>query len=151
MRAVALLVIITVAFYWKLTFSRDFTFLNAPDLAYQVLPWYQFQARAWHSGTFPLWDPYEWCGQPLIGQLQPGATFPLNWPLFLAPLERVVEALSPRARPCRRSRLGRAPAAAVAWDRAIRPISVDDACVPGGPPARALDSGAVARWDPAGS
>ena len=86
MRAALLLAVLVVAFYWKLTLSREFTFLASPDLAYQVLPWYEFQARAWHSGTFPLWDPYQWCGQPLLGQLQPGATFPLNWPLFWAPL-----------------------------------------------------------------
>jgi hypothetical protein len=85
-RAIILLGVLTIAFYWKLTASNQFTFLTSPDLAYQVLPWYQFQARAWQSGTFPLWDPHQWCGQPLLGQLQPGATFPLNWPLFWAPL-----------------------------------------------------------------
>ncbi len=87
MRAALLLAGLVVAFYWKLTLSSEFTFLTSPDLAYQVLPWYEFQARAWHHGNFPLWDPYQWCGQPLLGQLQPGATFPLNWPLFWAPLQ----------------------------------------------------------------
>ncbi len=86
MRAALLLLALTIGFYSKLTLSRQYTFLDWPDLAYQVLPWYQFQARAWHSGRFPLWDPYQWCGQSLVGQLQPGATFPLNWPLFWAPL-----------------------------------------------------------------
>ncbi len=61
--------------------------METPDLAYQVLPWYQFQARAWHEGVFPLWDPHQWSGQPVIGQMQPGGAFPLNWPLFLAPLK----------------------------------------------------------------
>ena len=86
MRAVVLLGLLTVGFYWKLTLGRQFTHADSPDLAYMVLPWYQFQARAWHSGVFPLWDPYQWCGQPLLAQMQPGAAFPLNWPLFLAPL-----------------------------------------------------------------
>src|SRR5579871_7033426 len=54
----------------------------------QVLPWYQFQAEAWHRGEFPLWDPHVWGGQPLIGQMQPGAAYPLNWPLFLMPLKK---------------------------------------------------------------
>ena len=80
------LLLLTVAFYWKLTLTSQFTFLETPDLAYQVLPWYQFEARSFHSGVFPLWDPYQWSGQSLLGQMQPGATFPLNWPLFLAPL-----------------------------------------------------------------
>ena len=37
---------------------------------------------------FPLWDPYQWAGQPLVGQMLPGTAFPLNWPLFLAPLKQ---------------------------------------------------------------
>jgi hypothetical protein len=82
-----LLAALTIGFYWKLTLSRQFTFLNWPDLAYQVLPWYDVQARAWHRGVVPLWDPHQWCGQPLAGQMQPGAVFPLNWPLFWAPLK----------------------------------------------------------------
>ena len=86
-RPVVLLLIAATLFFWKLSLSGRFTFLESPDLAYQVLPWYQVQARAWHQGVFPLWDPYQWSGQPLLGQMQPGAAFPLNWPLFLAPLE----------------------------------------------------------------
>ena len=59
----------------------------SPDLVYQVLPWYQLQAVSWHHGVFPLWDPHIWGGQPLIGQLQPGSAYPLNWILFLLPLK----------------------------------------------------------------
>ncbi len=86
-RPLVVLALFTIAFYWKLTLTdSQFTFLETPDAAYQVLPWYQFQARAMHSGVFPLWDPYQWAGQPLLGQMQPGTAYPLNWPLFLAPL-----------------------------------------------------------------
>ncbi len=56
-------------------------------MAYQVLPWFQFQAAAWHRGEFPTWDPHVWGGQPLIGQMQPGAAYPPNWLLFLLPLK----------------------------------------------------------------
>jgi hypothetical protein len=87
-RPLLVLALFTTAFYWKLTLTdNQFTFLETPDLAYQVLPWYQFQARAMQAGVFPLWDPHQWAGQPLLGQMQPGATYPLNWPLFLAPLK----------------------------------------------------------------
>src|SRR5206468_7949895 len=34
---------------------------------------------------FPLWDQYLWAGQPLLGQAQPGAAYPLNWLLFCLP------------------------------------------------------------------
>lgn len=51
-----------------------------------IMPWFQFQASEWHEGRFPLWDPNSWTGQPLIGQAQPGAAYPLNWLMFWMPL-----------------------------------------------------------------
>jgi uncharacterized membrane protein YfhO len=85
-RWVALLFLLTTVFFWKLGLSNHFTFLDSPDLTGQVLPWYEVQAKAWNDGTFPMWDPYVWEGQSLLGQMQPGSAFPLNWPLFAAPL-----------------------------------------------------------------
>lgn len=90
-RAVAaplLLLLVIVLFYWKITLSKQYTWLESPDLAMQVLPWFQFQAVEWHHGHFPLWEAYLWGGQPLVGQTQPGAVYPLNWLLFLLPLHR---------------------------------------------------------------
>jgi hypothetical protein len=81
----ALLFLTIAAFYWKLTLTPQFTWTRGPDLAEQVLPWFQLQAAEWHAGRFPLWDPYVWCGQPLVGQAQPGAMYPLNWILFSLP------------------------------------------------------------------
>jgi hypothetical protein len=75
-----------VGFFWKLVLTDQYTWLESPDIAYQVLPWYQFQAAEWHRGQFPLWDPNHWGGQSLIGQAQPGAAYPPNWILFLLPL-----------------------------------------------------------------
>lgn len=87
-RAIALLLALVALFYWRFVFFGDrFTYLEKPDAAAQVLPWLQMQARAWHDGVLPLWDPGQWGGQPVLGQFQPGAAFPLNWPLFLAPLD----------------------------------------------------------------
>jgi hypothetical protein len=84
---VAVLFAITLVLFWKLAFTSEYTWVNAPDYVNQVLPWFQFQAKEWHAHRFPLWDPYHWCGQPLIGQAQPGAVYPLNWILFLLPLD----------------------------------------------------------------
>jgi Bacterial membrane protein YfhO len=81
-----LMLAIVAGFYWKLTLTRQFDWLWAPDQATQVLPWFQVQARAWNNGTIALWDPYVWAGQPLLGQAQPGAAYPLNWILFALPL-----------------------------------------------------------------
>src|SRR5215212_1358559 len=84
----ALLLVIFTGFFWKLVLVRNqYTWLEGSDYAYQVLPWYQFQATEWHHGRVPLWDPYLWGGQPLLAQMLPGAAYPLNWLLFLAPLQ----------------------------------------------------------------
>jgi hypothetical protein len=82
---VALAAIVS-GFYWKLTLTRQFDWVSGPDLVNQVLPWFQVQAAAWHAHHFPLWDASSWGGQPLLGQAQPGAAYPLNWLLFLMPL-----------------------------------------------------------------
>jgi hypothetical protein len=82
----ALLLVICIGFFWKLVLSDQYTWLDNPAIANQVLPSYQFQAGEWHARRMPLWDPYLWGGQPLLGQAQPGAAYPLNWLLFLAPL-----------------------------------------------------------------
>ncbi len=83
-----LLVIIIIGFYWKLTLTSQFTWLESPDMANQVLPWQNVQAMAFHRGQFPMWDPYEWGGMPLLGQAQPGAAYPLNWILYSLPLSQ---------------------------------------------------------------
>jgi Bacterial membrane protein YfhO len=83
----ALLFLVVAGYYWKLTLTRQFEWMSGADLAEQVLPWFHVQAQEWHAGRFPLWDPYLWAGQPLFGQAQPGAAYPLNWILFLLPLE----------------------------------------------------------------
>jgi hypothetical protein len=84
--AALFLILLVCGFYWKLTLSSKFTWLTGGDTTSQVLPWLQLQAREWHSGRIPLWDPYSWHGQPLIGQAQPGVAYPLNWMLFAMPL-----------------------------------------------------------------
>ncbi|SPE34195.1 conserved membrane hypothetical protein [Candidatus Sulfopaludibacter sp. SbA6] len=84
--ALVFLLALTVAWYWKLTLSRDYTWLENPDQAFQVRPWLDFEARELHAGRLPLWDPYHWGGQSLIGQVQPGLANPLNWILFAMPL-----------------------------------------------------------------
>ncbi|HVO97697.1 MAG TPA: YfhO family protein [Bryobacteraceae bacterium] len=84
--APALLLLIVVLFHWKLVLSNQYTWLESPDLSSLVMPWFQFQASEWHAGRFPMWEPYSWTGQPLFGQGQPGAAYPLNWLLFWMPL-----------------------------------------------------------------
>jgi hypothetical protein len=86
LRMAALILLITVGFYWKLSLTKQYNWFGTGDVAFQVLPWLQFEAREWHGGHAPLWDPHHWMGQPLLAQAQPGGAYPLNWLLFLAPL-----------------------------------------------------------------
>lgn len=86
--ATALVLVALIAgFYWKLVIGPRATWLAGDDVQFQVLPWLQFQAVEWHAGRIPLWDPYHWLGQPLLGQGQPGVASPVNWLLFAAPLD----------------------------------------------------------------
>jgi hypothetical protein len=80
----ALLGVITV--FWKLALTKQYTFLASPDLANQVMPWLQLQVYAIRHWFVMLWDPYEWFGQSLIGQVQPGVASPFTFLLALAPL-----------------------------------------------------------------
>src|ERR1700682_1491488 len=84
--APAALLLISVLFHWKLALTNQYTWLESPDMANLVMPWFQFQASEWHQGRFPLWDPNSWTGQPLLGQAQPGAAYPPNWLMFWMPL-----------------------------------------------------------------
>ena len=76
MRTLAVLILllaISAGFYWKLAISGEYTWLESPDMAFQVRPWLDFGAREFHTGRLPLWDPYLYAGQSLIGQVQTGA------------------------------------------------------------------------------
>jgi hypothetical protein len=81
----AILFLVVVLFHWKLVLTNQYTWMESPDVANMVLPSFQFQAGEWHQFRFPLWDPNGWFGLPLFGQGEPGAAYPLNWLLFLAP------------------------------------------------------------------
>ncbi len=79
------LFLIVASFYWKLTLTKQYDWVWGPDLAQQVLPWFEEEARQVQHHELPLWSPHEWAGQSMIGQAQPGTAYPLNWILFLIP------------------------------------------------------------------
>ena len=81
------LFVIVTCFYWKLVFTYQYDWIWDPDLTEQVLPWFEEEARQFHHGQFPLWDPHYWAGQPLLAQAQPGAAYPVNWLLWSVPLQ----------------------------------------------------------------
>ena len=84
--AIGMLAVSITLFFWKLVFTHQYDWVWGPDLSEQVLPWFEFQARQFHAGHFPLWDSSFWGGQPLFGLTQPGTAYPFNWILFALPL-----------------------------------------------------------------
>jgi len=86
LRMPLLALLLTVCFYWKLTLSRQYTWLDQPDNAGQVMTMLQEETVQWQHGHFPLWDTHMWGGEPIPGQVQPGAFNPLFWVLFSIPL-----------------------------------------------------------------
>src|SRR5947209_8615196 len=80
-----LILIIVSGFYWKLTLTHQYDWVTGPDMADQVLPWFEEQARQIQHRHIPLWDPHGWLGEPMLGLGQPGTAYPLNWLLFLIP------------------------------------------------------------------
>jgi hypothetical protein len=85
--APVLLLALTIGVHWKTLLTSQYQDFDKPDLTYQVAPWLQAQAAEWHRRRPMLWDPYQIGGQSLIGQTVPGAAYPFNWLLFLAPLK----------------------------------------------------------------
>ncbi len=85
--AAFVLLLIVIGFFWKLLLTNQYSWLQTPDLAYQSPPVvFNIQASQFHQHIFPIWDPFEFAGQSLIGQDQPGLAYPLNWILFSLPL-----------------------------------------------------------------
>jgi len=77
----ALLLAVLSVVYWRLLFFPSrFVWFDHYDLTELQIPRLQFFARSLHAGHFPLWNPYVWLGQPVLGSGQPG---PLN-PLVVA-------------------------------------------------------------------
>ena len=74
-----------IAVFWRLALSKQYTFLESPDNANNILPWLDVQAHALRQFSLLLWDPYEAAGESLIGQVQPGVLSVFTWLLALSP------------------------------------------------------------------
>jgi hypothetical protein len=50
-----------------------------PDAGLQFHPWQVVAREQVVDGHLPLWNPYEFAGTPLLGNMQSALTFPLTW------------------------------------------------------------------------
>ncbi|MFL5868062.1 MAG: hypothetical protein ACJ766_13270 [Thermoleophilaceae bacterium] len=57
----------------------------APDAAWVFHPLSVVARKQLEDGRLPLWNPYEYGGLTLVGNMQSALFFPLTWPLLLLP------------------------------------------------------------------
>ncbi len=87
------LLLIMVAFYWKILLTRQFSLLTESEGINQAYAWYHFWIASLRQATLPLWDPYMFAGRSFAGEMQTSAFYPLNLLLALFPFRHGV--LSP--------------------------------------------------------
>jgi hypothetical protein len=59
--------------------------ISPDDGVIQNIPFRVAVANAIRGGSAPLWNPYLFCGMPLLAAAQAGILFPLNWFYLLLP------------------------------------------------------------------
>jgi hypothetical protein len=60
------------------------------DAIQQFYPWRQYAGQSLRSGLVPLWNPYELCGNPFVGNNQSAVFYPETWLHALMPTERAL-------------------------------------------------------------
>ena len=55
------------------------------DQSTGFLPWMDFQAERVREFELPLWNPYNYCGEPLVGTYQSAFYWPINWIYYIWP------------------------------------------------------------------
>jgi hypothetical protein len=60
------------------------------DLVRQFYPWKELGRQALASGHLPLWDPYVYCGMPLLGNFQSGLAYPPHLPFYFLPFAQAL-------------------------------------------------------------
>src|SRR5262245_8363754 len=91
---VAGLVVLGVAF-WYLRIIQPATvgyeLMANKDFYTQIYPM-SYRAAQWlRSGTFPLWNPYQYCGVPFMATGIYGVLYPFNFPYLLFRTEVAIE------------------------------------------------------------
>lgn len=70
----------------------DFRRVSNPilDAVQQFYPWRKFAGEILRRGEIPLWNPYELCGNPFVGNNQSAVFYPETWLHALMPPERAL-------------------------------------------------------------
>lgn len=78
--AIGLLVLVTVAFFWRHLTGSAFLWEDFTEFTY---PNEVFAARNFSAGIMPYWNPFTFNGMPFVADLQIGYFYPLNQLMYL--------------------------------------------------------------------
>lgn len=82
------LLFLPAAFFWRETLG--WLTLADQDAVFWFFPAYKLAAEQISSGSFPLWNPYQYGGIPFFSEWQSGVLDPLNWIHWLGATSRTV-------------------------------------------------------------
>lgn len=57
-----LLAVVVALFFWKILFTKQFSFLEDWEASNQAYAWHQFAVSTIQKGILPVWDPYTFSG-----------------------------------------------------------------------------------------
>lgn len=81
----------TALFFWKITFSDQYSMICLQDWGIQFYPWFHFSAyEIQNNHVLPLWDPFSLSGRNFVGEMQTGIFYPWNWFVFLGPMGKML-------------------------------------------------------------
>ena len=87
-KAIILLLLLTILFFWNILLTRQFSLLTGEEEARQWYSWLHYCVINIKQGALPLWDPYTGAGSSFPAEMQMGAFNPLNLLPALIPLSR---------------------------------------------------------------
>ena len=83
--------VFTVLFFWKITFSDQYSMICLQDWGIQFYPWLHFSAyEIKYNHTLPLWDPFSLSGRNFVGEMQTAVFYPWTWLVSLGPIGRML-------------------------------------------------------------
>src|SRR3972149_12171063 len=88
-RALALLLFALLAIFRADLFSGADLFFKAFRDINPIMygyPFLRLNLMSWQEGLFPLWNPYNLLGTPLLAGYQSAVFSPLLWPLVFGPI-----------------------------------------------------------------
>lgn len=85
---IAILLAVTIAFYWKILLTHQFSLLTGYEGVNQAYAWLNFWVGGIKQGNWPVWDPYTFSGHVFSGEMQTAAFYPINLLYVLFPFNR---------------------------------------------------------------